>query len=384
MQRSQPTIPYRTTFILLGLAAFSCTAAPLAPAAEEAAPNDPQGPIIDSHCEEGAAFNDGCLHGKCVSGVAFGRVCKCTEHFGTLLCDNYSKDYSQIGSSLQSLPLQIQELAVLTTELASMAYYAPVKCWDGQAPAGISELKTHTLQGDWLALNYAASGIVSSRNLPFVAFRGTDTENQPQEWLQDFNWWTYKRSFDGQESRVHQGFYNVVQSNLAELVQIAKDVMAKAHKQEILITGHSLGGALSEMFAVRLKEQVPGAKIYLMTIGKPRVGDASWAQTVQRLTEVAYRLVNTQHSENPYRDYVWDIATQVPNYSTVVPGAVYYMHPGTQLNLGGGDGSYQLKDPDSQEISPAFHSDALYSHRVKQLVVGMALDVQLCPGKPIM
>ena len=44
--------------------------------------------------------------------------------------------------------------------------------------------------------------------------------------------------------------------------------------------GHGLGGALAEIDAVYLRLNVPFIRMNTITFGKPRVGDAAWADLV--------------------------------------------------------------------------------------------------------
>ncbi len=61
-----------------------------------------------------------------------------------------------------------------------------------------------------------------------------------------------------------------------------------AHKvNTILITGHSLGAAISSLQAVFLKERLGGAvDIKVRIYGLPRVGNLDWAYVFSLLVEI--------------------------------------------------------------------------------------------------
>lgn len=88
----------------------------------------------------------------------------------------------------------------------------------------------------------------------------------------------------GSAGRVHKGFFKAYQSIEDPLIE------ALSHLQEnktVIITGHSLGGALATIAARELESRYNIAACY--TFGAPRVGDEVWCGKIK--TKI-YRVVN--------------------------------------------------------------------------------------------
>ncbi|KAJ7852547.1 Alpha/Beta hydrolase protein [Mycena leptocephala] len=86
---------------------------------------------------------------------------------------------------------------------------------------------------------------------------------------------------DHQEMLVHTGF-------LSAYKDVAHDVIATVTKEldrfpghRIVVTGHSLGGAIASIAALSLKIAIPRAALKLYTFGQPRVGTKKFARHVE-------------------------------------------------------------------------------------------------------
>ncbi|GGX47971.1 lipase family protein [Saccharospirillum salsuginis] len=84
--------------------------------------------------------------------------------------------------------------------------------------------------------------------------------------------------------RVHRGFQQAFQSIYMDI----KAALANYPDQPLVLTGHSLGGALATLAARDLNH--PGGLAACYTFGAPRVGDEEW---VSDLKTPMYRLVNS-------------------------------------------------------------------------------------------
>ena len=124
-------------------------------------------------------------------------------------------------------------------------------------------------------------------NQILVAFRGSANI---QNWIEDFNFELVPYSgCNGCE--VHVGFledYRVIEekvnSKVAELI--------KEHPSAtILATGHSLGGALSAIGGLRLRQKF-NKQVDVHNFGCPRVGNAAMAQYISSRTNSLYRVVH--------------------------------------------------------------------------------------------
>jgi Lipase (class 3) len=107
-----------------------------------------------------------------------------------------------------------------------------------------------------------------------LAFRGT---NNPQQWLRDFT--VNPRAFYDW-GYIHSGFRDGIMSD--EMVSKLKEFDKIAlNCKDVVITGHSLGGALAVVAASRLKAEAPtvhvDASVY--TFGQPKVGNDDFRKT---------------------------------------------------------------------------------------------------------
>jgi triacylglycerol lipase len=142
-----------------------------------------------------------------------------------------------------------------------------------------------------------------------LAFRGTDSIDN---WLTDGQ---YAQVDDpSYPGKVHRGFA----AAMAALWPALAPLLPAAGR--VWVAGHSLGGALATLAAVRLLSAgyaVPA----VYTFGSPRVGDLDFFHGYQALT---YRVVNND-----------DIVTHVPTESMILPVKPFglkmltYKHVGT-------------------------------------------------------
>jgi hypothetical protein len=148
-----------------------------------------------------------------------------------------------------------------------------------------------------------------------VSFRGTEFF---KDWLDDFDFTPEPyRSIPGRGT-VHQGFqivYEAVRENLRKLVQ------SKAPGcKELLITGHSLGGALSALSAPDLLNDVAANLAPIVyTWAEPRVGHMDFVQFFDTRVNICYRIVN-----------LWDVVPHLP------PPLALYEHEGSSLHIDSG------------------------------------------------
>ncbi|KAG9224978.1 hypothetical protein CCMSSC00406_0001871 [Pleurotus cornucopiae] len=72
--------------------------------------------------------------------------------------------------------------------------------------------------------------------------------------------------------RVHSGFLTCWNSVAYEVIEIIKHELGSYPDFSITVTGHSLGGALSDLAAVTLKAKFPDAPLNAFSYGAPRTG----------------------------------------------------------------------------------------------------------------
>jgi len=91
---------------------------------------------------------------------------------------------------------------------------------------------------------------------------------------------------------VHLGFHSLYFRQLADAVR--EEVQGLDPAKPLVISGHSLGGALANLAAIDLAIQKPEwqPNLHLYTYGTPRVGDRTFVETQSRLVPNHYRVIN--------------------------------------------------------------------------------------------
>jgi len=94
---------------------------------------------------------------------------------------------------------------------------------------------------------------------------------------------------------VHAGFLLSYNSVRAVVVHVVRHQLLAFPDYTVVITGHSLGGALASIAALSVKSNIPSAAIRLFTYGQPRTGDAAYADLVEDVVgrNFIYRAVHT-------------------------------------------------------------------------------------------
>lgn len=113
-----------------------------------------------------------------------------------------------------------------------------------------------------------------------VAFRGTlpPSLKDPESllnWLEDF--FSVPRSAPNVPGEVHSGFYDATMSIIAGVAATVQNLNPGPSKK-ILVTGHSLGGALASIGAYILSQTYHLPIAQVVTFASPKPGDA-WFQT---------------------------------------------------------------------------------------------------------
>lgn len=146
--------------------------------------------------------------------------------------------------------------------------------------------------------------IINTPGKVVVAFRGTDRGSK-LDWMNDTR--TNMVPFLEGEGRLHQGFYDATTRLARPLIAELCPIICNFPKKEILITGHSKGGALAVIFARMLitamqnfnplkKEPV----INIITFGSPKIGDDEFKRDINfHLNVVRY-------------EAKWDIVPKFP------------------------------------------------------------------------
>jgi predicted lipase len=136
-------------------------------------------------------------------------------------------------------------------------------------------------------------------NRLYVVFRGSD---KPIDWINNvqFRQQIYPYGDGNSEVRFHRGFmaaYFAIRDPLLKVVDQFRD-------QRIIVTGHSLGGALATIGALDLQYNLGTADNFsfsVYTYGAPRVGNLALVESFNRRVPDSHRFI-----------YGWDVVTRVP------------------------------------------------------------------------
>ncbi|MFW9088255.1 lipase family protein, partial [Pseudomonas sp. P2758] len=136
---------------------------------------------------------------------------------------------------------------------------------------------------NWLSGKSTQAFITHHDEVVLIAIRGT---------LELSDWWrdadAAQVPFKEGKGKVHNGFYDAYQA----LKKFIQDYLFRFYVgQKIIISGHSLGGAIALLLAEALRcDETQKYDILLYTYGSPRVGDATFVAAAEPLTH--HRMVN--------------------------------------------------------------------------------------------
>jgi len=137
----------------------------------------------------------------------------------------------------------------------------------------------------------------------YVVFRGTKTIS---EWISNAQFAQVDYTYVADGGMTHRGFTDLYASIEGDVVASITAAKAQFPNATILLTGHSLGGALAILAGPDLEERT-GYVPVLYNFGAPRVGDPTFSQRFEGLVETSWRTVNTN-----------DLVPKLP--PTAVPG----------------------------------------------------------------
>lgn len=120
-----------------------------------------------------------------------------------------------------------------------------------------------------------------------MAFRGSvDFTN----WL--YNLDTFTTSYPSCSGcNVHVGFYNAYKGVAPLVRNVVQKLLGLYRDAKLVITGHSLGGAMGVLCALDLKD-IHGRVDELYTFGQPRVGNQNFANYLQSQITSYKRIVH--------------------------------------------------------------------------------------------
>ena len=161
---------------------------------------------------------------------------------------------------------------------------------------------------------FGLMGKNSTTKTAFVAFRGTQTFD---DWVGDFDTLFEPYKYVPNGGQVHMGFQSIY-SALHDSVAAGIGA-AIAGCDELLVTGHSLGGALAVIAGPDLaKSLMPALVPELITFAGPAAGLADFAHFFDLMLPSCYRVTN-----------FWDLVPRLPPQLPIG----LYEQTGTNVNI---------------------------------------------------
>jgi triacylglycerol lipase len=118
-----------------------------------------------------------------------------------------------------------------------------------------------------------------------IAFRGTDSK---EDTLADLNASQCTFPWAANKCATHRGFTDIYNTLRQQVIAVLANC---SPDKRLIITGHSLGGALATLCALDIASNTHFGSPTVYTFGAPRVGDPIFAANYNRLMTNNYRVV---------------------------------------------------------------------------------------------
>ncbi|CBI26104.3 unnamed protein product, partial [Vitis vinifera] len=203
--------------------------------------------------------------------------------------------------------------AVYMSDLTELFTWTCSRCDDMTEGFEIIELVVdiqHCLQ--------AFVGVAQDLNAVIIAFRGTQ-EHSIQNWVEDLYWKQLDLNYPGMpDAMVHHGFYyayhnTTIRPGVLNAVKRAREIYGNV---PIMVTGHSMGGAMASFCGLDLIVNHEAENVQVMTFGQPRIGNAVFVSYYSELVPNTIRVTN-EH----------DIVPHLPPYYSYFPQKTYHHFP---------------------------------------------------------
>ncbi|XP_074569970.1 lipase-like [Curcuma longa] len=161
-------------------------------------------------------------------------------------------------------------------------------------------------------------GVDHDLNSTIIAIRGT-SENSIKNWIQDLFWVQLDLNYPGvKDAKVHHGFYRAYHNTalrygITSAVQRIKELYGDI---QIMVTGHSMGGAIASFCALDLNVNYGVEHVQLMTFGQPRVGNPAFAAYFSKQVPDTIRVTHAK-----------DIVPHLPPYYASFSKRTYHHFP---------------------------------------------------------
>ncbi|KAL6517183.1 hypothetical protein OROHE_017889 [Orobanche hederae] len=167
-------------------------------------------------------------------------------------------------------------------------------------------------------------GVATDLNAIVIAFRGTQERRLSispvldviQNWVEDLYWKQLDIDYPGVDgAMVHHGFYTAYHNTslrpaVLNAVQKVKELYGDI---KIMVTGHSMGGAMAAFCGLDLLLSLGEQNVQVMTFGQPRIGNAAFASYYNQIVTDTIRVTNGH-----------DIVPHLPPYYHYFPQKTYH------------------------------------------------------------
>eukprot|EP00249_Psilotum_nudum_P009010 c21651_g1_i1 orf=336-1379(-) len=161
-------------------------------------------------------------------------------------------------------------------------------------------------------------GVAEDLGAIVIAFRGTQ-ENSIQNWVENLYFKQLDLNYPGVKgAMVHQGFFSAYYNTSLgkHVVEAVDSINKKRNGLKILVTGHSMGGAMASFCGLDLKVNHGMGDVQVLTFGQPRIGNSIFAAYFSALIPKSYRMTHGH-----------DIVPHLPPYYSLFPQRSYHHFP---------------------------------------------------------
>ncbi len=159
-----------------------------------------------------------------------------------------------------------------------------------------------------------------------IVFRGTRTVG---EWLTDFDIRQVEFPYVD-AGRTHSGFtelYGVLRPSILRGLQFSP------HWKRVVVTGHSLGGALATLAALDIMANTLYYNLSMYNFGSPKVGDPQFATVYDQKVQSSFRIANLFDPvpKVPPEQATLPFSQEVVTYQHVSRAVHIFIHTGSLI-----------------------------------------------------
>ncbi|WEK55266.1 MAG: lipase family protein [Candidatus Cohnella colombiensis] len=254
------------------------------------------------------------------------------------------------------------QLAILLAALCSQTYaHFDNPKGDIIIPQGyewVSEFSARSFAG----IRERFGFILQSNDFIVVAFRGTSSMT---DWISDAIASQIKYKYVKGAGQSHRGITTIYDSARRSIMETLRKLSSS---KVLLITGHSLGGALATLCALDVAVNTDFQPPIVYSYGAPRVGDLDFARCYGVLVDQTYRIYNR-----------FDVVPTLPPHVYKPPRSdtsFHYLHVRQGVELQFNKGSIST----NHVISSYFHAlvlfDPAYTINLEQTSPGISPEVE--------